>query len=209
MSAAERTTNQEPLATARLAMTRHLDQISVNIAKGVTIVCGFPACGKSTAARYLAKLVDAVIVDKDAFAPDLEEAVMAELTGNPYDRDSDVYTRVVNPHIYSSFIQQALLVGHHIPVIVDAPFIGYIYDSARQRISLADYIRATAIVSAPQIQTIWISADSNQIHERMTRRNNARDAGKLSDWDTYRSKILDSNAKDLAHTVTDYVVIND
>lgn len=208
MSAAGRATNQEPLVAAQRAMTQQLDQISVNIAEGVTIVCGFPASGKSTAARYLADLVNAVVVDKDAFAPDLEEAVMAELTGDPHDRDSDIYARVVNPHIYSSLIRQALLVGHHIPVIVDAPFIGYICESARQRISLADYIRVTATVSAPEIHTIWISADPSQIRERMTHRNFARDAGKLSDWDSYRSNVLDSNAKDLAHTVTDYVVIN-
>jgi predicted kinase len=209
MSTARRTRNPEPPGAAQLAMARRLDQISANIGVGVTVVCGFPAAGKSTAARYLADLVDAVVVDKDAFAPDLQEAVMAELTGDPHDRDSDVYARVVNPHIYSSFIQQAILVGHRIPVIVDAPFIGYICDAAKQRISLADCIRATAIIPAPQIQTIWISADPNQIRERMTRRNSARDAGKLSDWDTYRSNVLDSNIKDLAHTVTDYVVIND
>jgi predicted kinase len=209
MSAAARSTNQEPLVAAQPALARQLDEISVNIGKGVTIVSGFPASGKSTAARYLADLVDAVIVDKDAFAPNLEEAVMAELTGDRHDRDSDVYVRVVSPHIYSSFIEQALLVGHRIPIIVDAPFLEHICDSARQRISLADYIRATATVSVPQIRTIWISADPNQIRERMTRRNAARDAGKLSDWNTYRSNVLDSNAKDLAHTVTDYVVIND
>jgi predicted kinase len=190
-------------------MTQQLDQISVNIGTGVTIVCGFPASGKSTAARYLADLVNAVVVDKDAFAPELEEAVMAELTGKPHDRDSDVYTRVVNPHIYSSFIHQALTVGHHIPVIVDAPFIGHIRESARQRTSLADYTCATAIVPAPKIHTIWISADPSRLRERMTRRNSARDAGKLSDWDSYRSSVLEWNAKDLAHTVTDYVVIND
>lgn len=209
MSTSRQPANPEPLVAAQLAMARRLDQISVNIGAGVTVVCGFPASGKSTAARYLADLVDAVVVDKDAFAPDLEEAVMAELTGDPHDRDSDVYARVVNPHIYSSFIQQALLVGHRIPVIVDAPFIGRICDAARQRISLADSIRATAIVPAPRIQTIWISADPNQIRERMTRRNTARDAGKLSDWDTYRSRVLDSNIKTLAHKVTDYVVVND
>jgi predicted kinase len=210
MSAAGRTTNQEPRVAAQPAMTRRLDQISANIGTGVTIVCGFPASGKSTAARYLAHRVDAVVIDKDAFAPDLEEAVMAELTGDPHDRDSDTYRRVVHPHIYKSFIHQALLVGHRIPVIVDAPFIRDICHLARQGVSLADYIRATAIASAPQIHTIWISADPNQIRERMTRRNTARDAGKLADWDSYRSNVLDSDAKAVAHAVvTDYVVIND
>jgi predicted kinase len=190
-------------------MTRQLDQISVDSGSGVTIVCGLPGSGKSTAARYLADLIDAVVIDKDAFAPDLEKAVMAELTGDPHDRDSDVYAQVINPHIYRSFIHQALLIGHRIPVIVDAPFIRQICISARQHVLLADHIRAAAIVPTPPIQTIWISADPNQIRERLARRNAARDAGKLSDWDTYRANLLDTRAEHLAHTVTDYVVIND
>lgn len=63
------------------------------------VICGFPASGKSTAAKYLAAVIDAVIIDKDSFAPDLEESVMTELTGNPHDKDSATYMRVVNPHI--------------------------------------------------------------------------------------------------------------
>ncbi|WP_131816832.1 AAA family ATPase [Nocardia salmonicida] len=59
----------------------------------MTVLCGFPATGKTTAARLLADLVDLVVLDKDTFAPRLEESVMAELTGNPH----DLYRRVVSP----------------------------------------------------------------------------------------------------------------
>ncbi|MEU7768918.1 AAA family ATPase [Nocardia sp. NPDC049190] len=66
-------------------------------AVGVTVVCGFPAAGKTTVTRFLSELIDSVVLDKDTFAPQLEEAVMSELTGDPHDRDSDCYRRVVSP----------------------------------------------------------------------------------------------------------------
>ncbi|WP_194290018.1 AAA family ATPase [Nocardia macrotermitis] len=36
------------------------------------VCCGFPASGKSTTARFLAELTDAVVLDKDRYADDLE-----------------------------------------------------------------------------------------------------------------------------------------
>ncbi|GAB4587844.1 AAA family ATPase [Nocardia sp. IFM 10818] len=91
--------------------------------RGVVVVCGFPAAGKSSASRLLATETSALVLDKDAFAPALEESVMAELTGNPHDRDSAIYRRVLGPHIYDTLVRNALRVGEHHTVIVDAPFI--------------------------------------------------------------------------------------
>ncbi|MFE3028456.1 AAA family ATPase [Nocardia tengchongensis] len=174
----------------------------------MTVVCGFPASGKSTAARYLADITDAVIIDKDTFAPDLEESVMAELTGNPFDRDSATYMRVVNPHIYSAFIHQAFAVASRVPVIVDAPFIGHVQAAAGRRLSLSDHICSRVSMTPPPIRTVWISSHPNQIRERMSDRAAERDAGKLADWQTYRANILDSDIEDSARTVVDYVVQN-
>ncbi|MFE4457833.1 AAA family ATPase [Nocardia tengchongensis] len=127
-------------AEAPLPMNAALDQLADHARTGVTVVCGFPASGKSTAARYLADITNAVIIDKDAFAPDLEESIMAELTGNPFDRDSASYMRVVNPHIYSAFIHQAFVVANHVPVIVDAPFIGHVQAAAGRGLSLRPHL---------------------------------------------------------------------
>ncbi|MFJ9368764.1 AAA family ATPase [Nocardia sp. NPDC101769] len=195
-------------AEARLPMTEALDQIAEQAAIGVTVVCGFPASGKSTAARYLADLIDAVIIDKDAFAPDLEESVMAELTGNPYDRDSNEYMRVVNPHIYRAFVHQAFVIGVRVPVIVDAPFIGHVQAAARRGVALSEHLMSTVLVPLPLVRTIWISAMPNQIRDRMSYRGAERDIGKLADWDAYRAHVLDSGIEDAAQGVVDYVVRN-
>ncbi|MFE6925969.1 hypothetical protein ACFVAV_33500 [Nocardia sp. NPDC057663] len=92
--------NHEPPLPFSPAGRQALHDLAVHAATGVTVVCGFPAAGKTTATRLLAELVDPVVLDKDAFAPRLEESVMAELTGNPHDRDSDLYRRVVSPHLF-------------------------------------------------------------------------------------------------------------
>lgn len=193
---------------APLRMHAALDQLAEHARAGVTVICGFPASGKSTAARYLAGITDAVIIDKDAFAPDLEESVMAELTGNPFDKDSTTYMRVVNPHIYSAFIHQAFAVASRVPVIVDAPFIGHVQAAAGRRLSLSDHICSTVSMTPPPIRTVWISAHPNQIRDRMSDRGAERDSGKLADWQTYRTNVLDSGIDDEAQAVVDYVVRN-
>ncbi|MFE3985911.1 hypothetical protein ACFXPR_15635 [Nocardia tengchongensis] len=63
-------------------------------------------------------------------------------------------------------------------------------------------------MTPPPIRTVWISAHPNQIRERMSERAAARDAGKLADWPTYRSNVLDSGIEDSARAVVDYVVGN-
>ncbi|MFE3195036.1 AAA family ATPase [Nocardia sp. NPDC059240] len=197
-----------PVAATHRPLDVALDRLAVDACSGVTIIGGFPASGKSTASAHLAAVVNAIILDKDTFAAGLEAAVMAELTGNPYDRDSDTYARVVKPHIYAAVIHQALLAGQRVPVIVDAPFIGQIRSAAQERLSLADYLTRTERIAVPAVRTIWISAPPNQIHDRMTTRNEPRDAPKLCDWDAYRSEVLDSGVDAQARSVVDHVIEN-
>lgn len=194
-------------AEVRPPMADALDQIAEGSCAGVTVICGFPASGKSTAAKYLAAVIDAVIIDKDSFAPDLEESVMTELTGNPHDKDSATYMRVVNPHIYAAFVRQALMIGHRVPVVVDAPFLGHVQTAAARGISSRQII-SSASISAPPVRTVWVSTHPNQIRERMTHRGAHRDSGKLSGWDDYRANVLESGIEDAARTMVDYVVRN-
>ncbi|MEV0110487.1 AAA family ATPase [Nocardia sp. NPDC050799] len=74
------------------------------------VICGFPASGKSSTARFLAARTGAVVLDKDRLAPMLEESIMGRLTGDPFDRDSDTYREVVAPRIYDSLIRTGLTV---------------------------------------------------------------------------------------------------
>ncbi|MFE3447063.1 AAA family ATPase [Nocardia sp. NPDC059180] len=199
--------NPEPPQPFSPTAHQTLRDLAAHASSGVTIVCGFPAAGKTTATRLLAELVDPVVLDKDTFAPRLEESVMAELNGNPHDRDSDLYRRVVSPHLYAALVQQAVTIARRCPVVVDAPFLGYITAAGEQERRLSDYIRTIAGDDAV-IRTVWVETDTTQIRERMALRGAERDRPKLADWQTYRANVLDSG---LAHTgprVTDYRVTN-
>ncbi|MFD6391190.1 AAA family ATPase [Nocardia sp. NPDC060259] len=188
--------------------TLGLEQLATTIGGRVTIVCGFPASGKTTATSVLSRLLSAVVLDKDQFAPRLEESVMAELTGNPYDRDSELYRRVVSPHLYLALIQQAFTIAERCPVVVDAPFLGYIRTAAQRGIRLADYVRSVADTSDIAIRTVWVDTDTDRIRGRMQRRGAERDEPKLSDWNSYRNTVLHSDLADAGPAVTDHIIAN-
>ncbi|WP_406276879.1 ATP-binding protein [Nocardia sp. NBC_00881] len=115
---------------------------------GAIALCGFPASGKSTAAAYLASSVGATVLDKDTLAPGLEQAVMLELTGDPHDRDSQTYRRLIAPHIYDGLLRTGLTVAARHPVVLDAPFLEVIRQAAGAGISLAERMRVRSGISS-------------------------------------------------------------
>ncbi|WP_170112346.1 AAA family ATPase [Nocardia fluminea] len=196
-----------PLPFSSTALTS-LQQLAKVATSGVTIICGFPAAGKTTAARFLADLVDPVVLDKDTFAPQLEESVMSELNGNPFDRDSDLYRRVVSPNIYAALLNHAVRVGARCPVLVDAPFLGHVQAAADNGVLLTDHIRAATAASDVEIRTVWINTDTARIRDRMVGRGAERDQHKLMAWDGYRTAVLDSGLAQAGPAVADHVVAN-
>lgn len=174
---------------------------------GVVVVCGFPASGKSTSARYLAKVLRAIVFDKDSFAPALEESVMTELTGNSHDRDSPVYKRVVGPFVYDALVKNALMVGRHHPVVIDAPFIDYVRTASNKGVTLSGYIGSKSDQQV-DIRTVWLTTAPETIRERMIKRGAARDLPKLDDWAAYRSEVLDSDIRTNAEQVVDSVIVS-
>ncbi|MGW6123106.1 hypothetical protein ACWFRF_28975 [Nocardia sp. NPDC055165] len=57
--------NAEPPLPFSPVAHQALRGLAVHAGTGVTIVCGFPAAGKTTATRLLAELVDPVVLDKE------------------------------------------------------------------------------------------------------------------------------------------------
>ncbi|WP_433194455.1 AAA family ATPase [Nocardia sp. CA-107356] len=192
-----------PTREALIDCARHVN------GPGLIVLCGFPASGKSTAARYLAAATDAIVLDKDTFAPGLESAVMTQLTGNPVDRDSDAYKSVVAPHVYDGLIRMATTVATRIPVIVDAPLLSLIRTAADARERLTEHLKKQ--VAAPQSLpaiTIWLDSTTEQIRARMTTRGADRDASKLADWSAYETAVLTSGLRETAHALVDFVIGN-
>ncbi|MGW4848118.1 AAA family ATPase [Nocardia brasiliensis] len=176
---------------------------------GVVVVCGFPASGKSTAAKWLAAQLGAVVLDKDSFVPRLECDVMARLTGDSHDRDSEVYRSLVSPGIYEALTRTGFRIGaaHH--VVLDGPFLSVIRAACAASRSLAQYLRDVAQASdAVAVQTIWIDSPEREIRARMLSRGAERDISKLADWETYRKGVLDSGIREIAHRVVGIVIAN-
>lgn len=176
---------------------------------GVIVVCGFPASGKSTAAKWFAAQLGAIVLDKDSFVPRLECDVMARLTGDPHDRDSEVYRSLVSPGIYEGLTRTGFRIGavHH--VVLDGPFLSVIRAAAAANRSLAQHLRVVAQASdAVAVQTIWLDSAEREIRARMLARGAERDISKLADWETYREDVLDSGIREIAHRVVDIVIAN-
>ncbi|WP_280471817.1 AAA family ATPase [Nocardia cyriacigeorgica] len=184
-----------------------LDQAIEGLKNGLVVVCGFPASGKSTVARYLALRLDAVLFDKDGFAPALEQSVMRELTGNPHDRDSEIYRSVVGPNIYEALTCNALRVAQRARVVVDAPFLEFVSAATARMSSLSEFILAKAEAVVP-VRSVWVAADPETIKNRMISRGAERDRPKLDDWATYRSTVLESGVAAEAEAVVDYFISN-
>ncbi|MFI1919309.1 AAA family ATPase [Nocardia sp. NPDC020380] len=175
--------------------------------QGILAICGFPASGKSTAAQFVASITDASVLDKDDFAPTLEQAVMARLTENPFDRDSQDYKTVVAPGIYEGLVRVGFTIARQHPIVLDAPFLSLIHQAAKAEIPLGEHLRRLSGASSPSpVVTVWMDCSSAEIRSRMTARGEARDAPKLADWDTYQSAVLDGNLREIAHSVVDLVI---
>ena len=175
---------------------------------GAIVCCGFPASGKSAAARFIASLTDAVVLDKDHYAHDLEVSVMSVLT-QPFDRDSEVYKSVVSPHIYTGLVRTGLTVALKYPVVLDAPFLGAIQQAADHGTSLNEHLHTIASPAVPvPMTTVWLDSSEADIRARMHARGLERDASKLADWDSYRKSVLDSGLRETAHSAVDIVITN-
>jgi predicted kinase len=183
------------------------DSVGGLVSGGAVVVCGFPASGKSTAADFLARVLGTAVLDKDRFAPLLEETVMARLTGDRFDRDSDTYRTLVAPGIYDGLIRTGLTLASAFPIVLDAPFLSTIRDAASHGMRLSEHLRVyTGVGEAVPMVTVWLDTTPAVIRSRMLLRRAERDAPKLADWDASHANVLGSGVRELAHTLCDLVI---
>jgi predicted kinase len=146
------------------------------------VVVGPAGSGKSTVARELARRATAVYLDKDALAGPLVEAALAASGNESSDREgNDYYRTQLMPAEYASLFAVAgdnLRLGH--PVVIDAPFAAYL-DSP------GFFTRSATQARWPNTRTfvLRVLAPEAIVKARLSERGLARDAVKLSDWDTF------------------------
>lgn len=148
----------------------------------VYIVFGGAGSGKSTVARKISALTDALYLDKDVVAGALAGLALELLGEEPSDRESnDVYLRKVMPLEYDTMFAiaaQNLALGHS--VVLDAPFAMYLSDP-----NFLQAAMAKAAWPRVHVRAIHVTASQETVKRRLLTRNSARDRVKLDGWDTY------------------------
>lgn len=165
----------------------------------VVLLCGPPASGKTTLS---ANFVGRVHVDKDIDGDRFSEAIMAHLTGNPQDRDSEDYRTFAYPlamQLLGRRIRREVEQGNR--VVVDCPCLSELRLAREVDLHLSDQLRLH--YDWPPVQALWVTADSGTRRERMVRRGLDRDRPKLEGWIGYLAQLPDTPSTDLVHRVID------
>ena len=146
------------------------------------LVAGGPGAGKTVLGRALAQNIpESVLLDKDVAASSWVDALLSVLNEGQVDRDSDIYWRSVRPLEYASLMAMAMdNLALQKSVVVVAPFL----------VELADplwtaNLRTTVTELGARLAILWIETDAASARIRMTRRDDSRDAWKLSHWDQF------------------------
>ena len=149
------------------------------------VVVGSAGSGKSTVAREIARRCTAVYLDKDRLAGPLVEVALSAGGHAPQEReDSTFYRDEVMPAEYASLLSVAadnLRLG--LPVVIDAPFAGYLQDPHFLESATA------AALWPPGVHTVVLRVvtSESQTRRRLEARGLGRDHAKLAMWDTYWS----------------------
>lgn len=156
--------------------------------KRMILVAAPPAHGKNYVSALLCRALGAVsYFDKDDLAPLLLRAF--SLSGKAFDMDGDFYRENLRAAEYETLMGQALsALRFSDTVLVNAPFSSEVRDSAYMRA-----LKAQANALDARLILVWVEVPDEVCRARMEKRAAKRDAGKLMDFDAYRSRI-DSSA---------------
>jgi predicted kinase len=148
---------------------------SESVAPAAILVTGWPAVGKSTVARALARWLRAALIDQDTATAPLV-AVVADLVGVHDLTDPKLagQTRRARYETVIALAEDNLRAG--IPVILVAPF-------AEERRDLEAWNaldrRLRAAGGTPLL--VWLRLEAATVMRRLRKRNAARDTAKLTD----------------------------
>ncbi|MFD0894512.1 ATP-binding protein [Luteolibacter ambystomatis] len=147
------------------------------------VVCGPPACGKTTYARRLADRLGAVLLDSDEVAERLVRAGLALAGLDPNDRDSPAYKAAYRDAVYETLFDLARSNLPRVPVVVAGPFT-----SEGSNPDWPDQLKER-LGTASTIHFVWCPSDKRR--ERILARGESRDLPKLATWDAYVASCRD------------------
>ena len=143
----------------------------------LTLICGPAGVGKSTYGRKLASEKKACFLDSDTVTEPVVRAGMALGGYDPDDRDSLVYRRAFRDAVYECLFATAAENLPEVEVVMVGPFSSEIRDPN----FLSDLKKRFQV----EVKVIFLTCDEPLRKERIEKRGNPRDAGKLRDWESY------------------------
>lgn len=123
----------------------------------------------------------ACLLDKDTIECPILEAGLRSISGNPDDRESELYMSVFRGPEYEGLMAGALnnlILG--VDVVLTAPFIKEFVNK--------DWIKCMEIEASKLDFTIcwvWVTCSEEVAKQRLGSRNIARDRWKLANWEAY------------------------
>ena len=159
------------------------------------IVCGTPGAGKTTYGKKLADEKRAVFLDIDVATERLVKLALTLSGNNPEDRDSPLFKTHFREPIYEQLFDIA---RDNLPsrnVVITGPFTKELKDPNWPN-QLSSHLRAP-------IEVHYVFCTPQVRKERMIRRGNSRDEGKLKDWENYLHYYEDEPSPSCEHILID------
>lgn len=141
------------------------------------IVCGNAGAGKSTFAAALCAEKRAVLIDIDNVTERLVKVALRAHGLSEDDRDSPAYKALLREPVYETLFDVAELNLPRLPCVIVGPF-------TRER-RAADWPRRLELRLRTEVVIYHVFCSTEQRRERIERRGNPRDQGKLVDFTAY------------------------
>lgn len=165
----------------------------------VIMVGGFAGSGKTELGRVLGRRTGWAMLDKDTISRPIVEGALRACGADPNDRDTPLYWDHIRPTEYAALVDAGLENAEcGSSAILAAPFVREFSDPAWLTRTTGQFANLGATVTL-----VWVYCDADTMHLYLRRRNAARDAGKLSDWEGYLASIDVDRRPAAGHVVVD------